>query len=402
MNRMLFGGIAAAVAGSLTLAGCASTSSSSTTSSAAAPASSAAAPAASEAAPATSAAAASAAAPGVVPATIDQMTAFDITKLCGDKPTTVALLDGYGTDTWRKTTLAELKDEASKCPNITEVLYTDAGGDQQKMESAIKSYADQGVNIIMAFPDFGPALLPAMKYATEAGATMVDWFIDLHGNVGTDYTLSVYQDSDKVARGWADWYGADLKTGNVVVLGGPAGAGSSQTFMDSFADQIKQYPGITLLDSNYIVTNWSPVDAQKAAAGLMAKYPQIDGIASDYGVTASAAAKAFQQAGKPVPAIATIAGSNEFNCLWTDAQAKDQEWPMLSNEASTKDVRAAIRHAMAAYQGLDNSAEPLGVLPPVGIDTYQGWNPICNPNIPPDAALYPGLTDEQLQQVFAN
>jgi ribose transport system substrate-binding protein len=37
----------------------------------------------------------------------------DITPICGTKPTKIALIDGYGSDTWRKITQAELRDEAS-------------------------------------------------------------------------------------------------------------------------------------------------------------------------------------------------------------------------------------------------------------------------------------------------
>ena len=47
------------------------------------------------------------------PARADQ--GADITPLCGDKPARIALVDGYGADTWRKITHAELQDEASKC-----------------------------------------------------------------------------------------------------------------------------------------------------------------------------------------------------------------------------------------------------------------------------------------------
>src|SRR3954471_9468254 len=48
----------------------------------------------------------------------------DIKEFCGTKKIRVALSDGYGENSWRKITRAEFEDEASKCPNITEVRYT--------------------------------------------------------------------------------------------------------------------------------------------------------------------------------------------------------------------------------------------------------------------------------------
>src|SRR5882672_1677939 len=70
----------------------------------------------------------------------------DISTMCGSKPMVVALADGYGGDTWRRITFAEFQDEAKKCPNVTKVLYTDAGGDQQKSNSDINGLVAQGVN----------------------------------------------------------------------------------------------------------------------------------------------------------------------------------------------------------------------------------------------------------------
>ena len=69
--------------------------------------------------------------------------AIDIRTLCGTKPVRVALSDGFFANSWRKTALAELKDEASKCPNITEVIHTDAQGSAQKQIADIQGLAAQ-------------------------------------------------------------------------------------------------------------------------------------------------------------------------------------------------------------------------------------------------------------------
>ncbi len=65
----------------------------------------------------------------------------DIKALCGTKPIKVALSDGFGGNSWRKITRRELELEAAKCPNITEVKYTDAQGNVQKQIQTLRRWA---------------------------------------------------------------------------------------------------------------------------------------------------------------------------------------------------------------------------------------------------------------------
>lgn len=149
----------------------------------------------------------------------------EIAALCGEKPTRIALVNGYGGDTWRKITEAELRDEASKCANITAVAYAEPGGDPQQYASLINGYTAQGYDIILAFTDFGDAALPAYRAAFEAGVTMVPYFGNISGEAGTDYAVNPYQDSVAIGAQFADWTGKALGgKGNVLMLGGPAGA----------------------------------------------------------------------------------------------------------------------------------------------------------------------------------
>jgi ribose transport system substrate-binding protein len=39
-------------------------------------------------------------------------------ELCGDKPIKMAHVDGFGGNSWRRITKAELADEMSACPNV--------------------------------------------------------------------------------------------------------------------------------------------------------------------------------------------------------------------------------------------------------------------------------------------
>lgn len=166
----------------------------------------------------------------------------EITTMCGDKPMTIALIDGVANNTWRRATRAEMEDEASKCLNVERVSYADAGGDPQKFNSDINSFVAQGYDIIVAFTDFGDASIPAYRAATQARVTVVPYISSLSGEVGTDYAANPYQDQIYIGRQWAHWFGKNGIKGNVVFLGGTPGATSSQRFMDGFKAGVPSIP----------------------------------------------------------------------------------------------------------------------------------------------------------------
>ena len=287
-----------------------------------------------------------------------------------------------------------------KCPNVESVTYLDANGSAQSYNSHINNLIAQGTNVIVAFTHFGDASIPAYRDAKAAGVTIVPYFSQLGGEVGRDYDAIVYQDPVAVGGMWADWLGKTLEgKGNVLFMGGPAGATSSEKFMDGFKAGLEKFPDMTLLEDQYIVTNWNPVDAQQAIAALIAKYPEIDGIASDYGVTTMAAINAFKQAGVPVPAQATLASNNELNCLYLSDVEAGKGWKYFSLDGTTSLVRFAARRALAIYEGTENT-EPFGVVSYPYADSEAGIKPLCDPALPPDADMSGLLAAEQLTELL--
>lgn len=324
----------------------------------------------------------------------------DIKTMCGTKPTVVALADGFGGNTWRKTVIAELKDEASKCPNISKVLYADAAGDPAKANSDINSLVAQGVNVLIVYPDFGEATLPAIRAAHEAGVVVIPYNPTLPGEAGVDYDANVYQDHVFNTETWAKWIGENIKKGTVLYFSGIAGNTFSTDIMNKLKAALGKYPDIKLLEDQFIVTNWSTADAQKAAAGVIAKYGTIDAFVTDFGPVSLGIIRSFQQAGLKVPANANLASNNELNCLWMDAKAKGEAWPYLTLEGTTTIVRNALRRGMAIYQGTEDP-EPLGLTTYVFADSFAGIDPKCEKSAPLDADLSGLLTLEQLKEVFA-
>lgn len=323
-----------------------------------------------------------------------------IESMCGSKDLVVALTDGFGGNTYRLIQAAEFRDEAKKCANIKDTIYMDASGDAQKYNNDINSLAAQGVNVIITFADFGDAAIPAYRSAIRQGVTVVPYFAKLSGEAGRDFSANVYSDQAAVAQQWADWIGANFKDANVLFLGGIPGASSSQSLLDNFKVAVAQYPGVKLLQEDFVVTNWAAADAQKAVAGAIARYPKIDVVIADFGVTGSATVRAFKQAGVPVPAIVAYASNNELNCQYVDDMRAGNAWPYYSIDGLTQIVRFALRRGVSLAAGTANADSDLIVSRPYA-DHFAGLTPTCDHDAPPDADLSSALSPEDLKAIFS-
>ncbi|RUV82396.1 ribose ABC transporter substrate-binding protein [Mesorhizobium sp. M1A.F.Ca.IN.020.06.1.1] len=323
----------------------------------------------------------------------------DITAMCGDKPAIVALADGYGGDTWRKISLAEFKDEASKCSNITRVLYTDAGGDPQKATSDLNSLVAQGANVIVVAPDFSQSLIPAMRAAMKDGVVVVPYNAKVNGEAGKDFSANVVQNVDSIAAEWAKWLHEHIKEGGLLYFSGPAGTAYSKNFNERIKANIGNYHGLKPLSQDYIVTNWNPADAQKAAAGAIATYPKIDVVAVDVGPVGSSVVRSFQQAGLEVPAVVSMASNNELNCMWADAKAAGKPFPYITLDGTTYQTRIALRRGLSLYEGTKDS-DGTEVAAFVYADSLGGKEPFCDKSAPLDADFSGGLTPDALKAIF--
>src|SRR6185312_2395919 len=70
---------------------------------------------------------------------------------CGPKKATLALLDGFGGNSWRQVTTASGKQTAQLCPSITKYEYADGQGNTQKAISDIKGFAAKGIDALVVF-----------------------------------------------------------------------------------------------------------------------------------------------------------------------------------------------------------------------------------------------------------
>ena len=124
----------------------------------------------------------------------------DTPSWCGPKKATIALLDGFGGNSWRQVTTASGKQEAAKCPSITKYEYADGQGNTQKAISDIKGLAAKGVDALVVFGDAGPAVLPALTSVYKAGKVVVPYRVDVGGKAGENYTKFIGADLQERRR----------------------------------------------------------------------------------------------------------------------------------------------------------------------------------------------------------
>lgn len=298
------------------------------------------------------------------------------------------------TNSWTVTTLAEIKDEASKCPTITEVIFANAQGNQQQAISDINGLVAQGVKAIVVQPEFGPAQLPSIAAAARAGVGIVPLISDPQGVPGTDYPDHVLVDTKAAGEEWASWLDKTVGTGTVAFLGGTPGAASSASFFKSFSEAMVKYPNLKMVSNSVIDTNWDAGQKRRVVSGLLAQHGRIDAFVTDYGLTDTGVIDAYKAANLELPALATWASGNANGCQW-----QEKNFPFLSLDESTTFGRIALRKALAAAEGLENK-EPSLVKVPTITDSENGREPKCMADLPADADLSSSLPLDQLKKLF--
>ena len=313
---------------------------------------------------------------------------------CGSKKITFALADGFGDNNWRKITTGEARDEASQCKSISKFIYTDGQGNTQKAISDIHGLAAQGVNAAVVFPDAGQAVLPAIRDAYHAGVVTVPYRVFPGGKAGTDYNYYISTQFQQAGALWGKWLDTALHCkGNVVNLGGPPANSQSLAEYQGLKQAIASCPGIHIIGQTpYYVTNWDPAQTQKVVTAVLAKYPKIDAITTDFGAALASAFSAFSQANRKIPAIATE-DSNQLSC-----DQKKLGFPLFTVDSQNWMVRTAVDFAVAKATGGQIPAST--VVPQKAFeDSLTGKpHPVeCVSSLPADAILSSHLTHAQLK-----
>ena len=269
---------------------------------------------------------------------------------CGPNEATLALLDGFGGNSWRIVTAEAGRQEAELCPSITEYFYADGQGDTQRAISDINSMAARGIDAIVVFGDAGPAVLPALTNAYRSGAIVVPYRVIVGGEAGRNYTQ--YVEASFIENGilWGEWIVEQFPEGaNILFLSGPAGNSQGLEELEGMM-QVLDDRYIFLNPEPFAVTNWDPALTQQVLSAAIAQHEDIDVIVSDFGPSLVGALPVFENFGRSIPALATSDG-NSLGCFWHENHENHPDFDLFTVETGTDNVRLAMQWAIAEATG---------------------------------------------------
>ena len=245
---------------------------------------------------------------------------------------------------------------------------------------------------MVVFPDAGPAMLPAIRAAYQAGSVVVPYRVDPGGKAGTDFNEYISTDFCVDAKLMAEWLKKALPNGgNVVYLGGPAG-NSQSTTRSKCLHEVLDPTNIKLIGQQpFEVTNWDPAVTQQVISADLAKFPQIDGWATDFGAAFASSLPAFAQANRKVGVVAAE-DSNAFACASIDPT---NGFPMMTVTSQNWMSRTAVDYAVALATGGTPPDSP--VVKNVAFEDSLATPPNvqCDTSMPNDAIMSSHLTKEE-------
>jgi len=245
-------------------------------------------------------------------------------------------------------------------------------------------------------------MLPVLTKAYHEGTIVVPYRVFPGGTAGTNYNAYISTNFTAAGVLWGKDVAQALHgKGNVVFLGGPPANSQSLDEYNGLQSVFKKYPDIHLLgQSPYNVTNWDPAMTQQVVASLLAKYPKIDAVVSDFGTALAAAFPQFKKAGREIPVIATEDG-NSLGCDWAEMHASNPNFKLFTVSSQTWMVEYAMRYTIALATK--------GKLPSSTVVPQQNYEnsvtndpnaPVCNKELPATAIMSSGLTTNQQEEAL--
>lgn len=239
-----------------------------------------------------------------------EFTMVDTTKWKKPAPWRIGFSNASVSNSWRVFYLQEVRQEFARYPEV-ELLITDAMDSPSKQVSDVEDLVARGIDLLMISPSTAKPLTPVVERVMAMGIPVV--CVD-RAIASDNYVSFVHSSHFEMGKAQATWLVNELKgKGNVVCLGGIAGASPAEERINGALSVLKKYPGINILTVKYC--DWSPVKGKQVMSDLLVRFPKIDGIWSGSGLQGSGAVEAFVDAGIPVPPI-TGEDMNRFLKQW--------------------------------------------------------------------------------------
>ncbi|MBN9017611.1 MAG: ABC transporter substrate-binding protein [Rhizobiales bacterium] len=215
-------------------------------------------------------------------------------------------------NTWRVQMIEEAKYEATKHPEIAELVVTDAGGNVSKQVSDIEDLLARGVDALLVDPGSETALNGVLDKAYASGIPVVLFASKANPQ---HYTTKILGDDRFFGKAGADYLVEALGgKGNIIAIRGISG-NSIDNDRWAAAEESLKAGGIKVIDTAF--GDWAYDKGKQVCESLIVAHPDIDGIWSSGGAMTQACAEVMQENGlKLVPMIGE--GNNGFLRIWQE------------------------------------------------------------------------------------
>jgi simple sugar transport system substrate-binding protein len=196
---------------------------------------------------------------------------------------------------WRTANSASMKAEAEK--RGIDLKFSDAQGKQENQIKAVRSFITQGVDAIVLAPIVETGWDPVLREAKRAKIPVI--LTDRTIRTADESLYVTFIGSDFYAEGKmaADWLAKHVNgKGNIVELQGTPGAAPANERRKAFADGIKPYPGLRIIDAQS--GNFERTLGKQVMEAFLKKHgPAINIVYAHNDDMALGAVQAIQEAG---------------------------------------------------------------------------------------------------------
>lgn len=196
---------------------------------------------------------------------------------------------------WRTANSESMKSEAAK--RGIDLKFSDAQGKQENQIRAVRSFITQGVDVIVIAPIVETGWDPVLREAKRAKIPVILTDRTIQTADESLYTCFIGSDFYEEGRMAADWLARHANgKGNIVELQGTPGSAPANERRKAFADGIKKYPGLKIIDSQS--GNFERSRGKEVMEAFLKKHPKtIHIVYAHNDDMALGAAQAIEEAG---------------------------------------------------------------------------------------------------------
>jgi len=293
---------------------------------------------------------------------------------------TVAYIEQFGENVYRQMSKMEFILQALTYPQVGKIIYKSAHSDLNQGIADFKAAIAQKVSLIVTYPDFGDAMLPVMKEATDAGIPVATYAWGYVTGPGKNYLTVVGEFTCNLGKAFAAAMNKQVGSGDIAFLGGVPGNPLSLGWQTCEKPALN--PNIHVVADE--PTNWDPSKVQSVVAGILAAHPNIKGWSYEYGGgMALGALAAYKAAGKAFNPVLTLRTDDvRMGCQYNELKKTNPGLKMYYYTSGNSQIRVAFTAAMMKLKG---ARIPPTIVFPVQLQD-QDKRDSCTKGYPQDAS----------------